>query len=239
MKHFLSRALLAVLVTAAGQQSQAGVVINGTRVIYPAQAREVTVQVDNVGETPSLVQAWIDSGDPEQTAENSDAPFLLTPPISRVEPGRSQALRLIFTDAPLPSDRESVFWLNVLDVPPSPTESSEERNYLQVAFRSRIKLFFRPKGLPGNANDAPQALQWRHAKDRLVVRNPTAYFVTLAEVDAVVAGAQRTIESQGKMVGPGQELEFPVSGAIAQLRFLTINDYGGRVERHADLGAGP
>ncbi len=100
MKAFFPRALLLAAFTLPFcQDALAGVVVNGTRVIYPAQAREVTVQVDNVGESPALVQAWIDSGDANQTADTSDAPFVLTPPIARVEPGRSQALRLIFSGA--------------------------------------------------------------------------------------------------------------------------------------------
>ena len=136
MKAFFPRALLLAAFTLPFcQDALAGVVVNGTRVIYPAQAREVTVQVDNVGDSPALVQAWIDSGDANQTADTSDAPFVLTPPIARVEPGRSQALRVIFSGAQLPTDRESVFWLNVLDVPPSPDNAdSGDQNYLQVAY---------------------------------------------------------------------------------------------------------
>jgi P pilus assembly chaperone PapD len=174
------------------------VVVNGTRVIYPAQAREVTVQVDNVGDSPALVQAWIDSGDANQTADNSDAPFVLTPPIARVEPGRSQALRVIFSGAQLPTDRESVFWLNVLDVPPSPDNAdSGDQNYLQVAFRSRLKLFYRPQGLKGVANDAPAALRWTRTGDRLRVENPSPFHVTLAEVHAVT-GSSEDRRGQGR-----------------------------------------
>ncbi len=219
-------------------QLVAGVVVNGTRVIYPAQAREVTVQLDNVGDAPSLVQAWVDAGDQTQTAENSDAPFMLTPPISRVESGRSQALRLVFTGADLPADRESVFWLNVLDVPPSPQAGGEEQNYLQVAFRSRIKLFYRPKGLLGTANDAPQALRWQYRDGQLRVSNATAYHVTLAEVYALDAAAERVLERQGRMVGPHQNLQFDSSEKVERVRFISINDYGGRVEHTASVDAG-
>ncbi|WP_065868124.1 MULTISPECIES: fimbria/pilus periplasmic chaperone [Stenotrophomonas] len=238
MTIFLSRVLLAGLASVCPLQALAGVVINGTRVIYPAQAREVTVQVDNVGESPSLVQAWVDSGDQSQTAENSDAPFMLTPPISRVEPGRSQALRLVFTGADLPADRESVFWLNVLDVPPSPQAGGDEQNYLQVAFRSRIKLFYRPRGLPGTANEAPLALRWRHEGDVLRVSNSTPYNVTLAEVQVLDGGAQRSVEQQGKMIGPHQDLQLSVSGRVERVRFISINDYGGRAEHTVSVDAG-
>lgn len=51
MKAFFPRALLLAAFTLPFcQNALAGVVVNGTRVIYPAQAREVTVQVDNVGD---------------------------------------------------------------------------------------------------------------------------------------------------------------------------------------------
>ena len=240
MKAQFPTALLGVVLMASFCPSAtAGVVISGTRVIYPEQAREITVQVNNVGEAPSLVQAWIDSGDPEQTAENSDAPFLLTPPIARVEAERSQALRVIFTGADLPKDRESLFWLNVLDVAPSPKDTGEEQNYLQVAFRSRIKLFYRPKGLPDTANDAPPKLRWSWSGGKLRADNPTPYHVTLAEVHAVSASADRLIEEKGKMVGPNQQLVLDATGPMDKVRFITINDYGGRVENNASVVAGP
>jgi P pilus assembly chaperone PapD len=241
MKAKFSQALLLAASTLLFCQSAiAGVVINGTRIIYPAQSREVTVQVENVGDSPSLVQAWIDSGNQDQTPDNSDAPFVLTPPISRVEPGRSQALRVIFSGKDLPSDRESVFWLNVLDVPPSPTGAdASEQNYLQVAFRSRIKLFYRPQGLDGYANDAPKALQWTRVGDRVRVNNPTPFNVTVAEVHALAGVSEQVIEDQGKMVGPRDSFEFKVPAQFNQVRFVTINDYGGRVERTVALTAAP
>ncbi len=240
MKAILSRALLlAALSLPLCQSALAGVVINGTRVIYPAQSREVTVQVENTGDTPSLVQAWIDSGDAEQTPETSDAPFVLTPPISRVEAGRSQALRIIFTGKALPSDRESVFWFNVLDVPPSPQATpGEEQNLLQVAFRSRLKLFYRPQGLAGTANDAPALLRWSRTGNRLRVENPSPFHVTLAEVRALAGTQDAVVEEEGKMLAPGQQLEFTVPATTAQVRFTTINDFGGRVERTVTVGSG-
>ncbi|CAI2124777.1 putative chaperone protein EcpD [Serratia fonticola] len=38
--------------------SLASVVISGTRVIYPSDAREVSVKISNVGPSPVLLQAW-------------------------------------------------------------------------------------------------------------------------------------------------------------------------------------
>lgn len=46
--------LMAVLFSSS---AFASVIVNGTRVIYPAKQREVTVQLSNNGTAPALVQA--------------------------------------------------------------------------------------------------------------------------------------------------------------------------------------
>ncbi|MGH8053066.1 MAG: fimbrial biogenesis chaperone [Stenotrophomonas sp.] len=239
MKAFFTRALLmSALVAVLCPAAHAGVVINGTRVVYPEQAREVTVQLQNTGEAPSLVQVWVDSGDARQTPDTSDAPFVLLPPIARIEAGRSQAVRLMFSGAQLPETQESLFWLNVLDVPPSPEPSAEEQNFLQVAFRSRVKLFYRPRALQGEANEAPAALLWRLDGNRLRVENPTPYHVSFSEIHVGTGTSESEIKEKSVMLAPGKSQEFPASAGVTQVRFSTINDYGGRVERTAVVGNG-
>lgn len=44
-------------------QAMSSVVITGTRVVYPAEKKEVTVKINNEGANPVLVQSWIDQGD--------------------------------------------------------------------------------------------------------------------------------------------------------------------------------
>jgi len=97
----------------------ASVTITGTRVIYPAGEKEITVRLQNKGVLPALVQSWIDSGDANQPLDEIRVPFVLMPPVSRIEAHGSQTLRLMFTGDNLPADKESVFWLNVLDIPPT------------------------------------------------------------------------------------------------------------------------
>jgi len=213
----------------------ASVVINGTRVVYPGHDREVTVQLSNQGDSPALVQSWMDKGDPKSTPEQSDAPFVLTPPITRIEPGRGQTLRMMYTGQPLPADRESVFWLNVLEVPPIP--AGEARSYVQLAFRSRIKVFFRPAGLPGQAGEAGGKLHWHAAAGAggqvtLACENASPYYVSFSRL-AVGAEGQTSAYGQGGMVAPFSKAAFPIPGlsrppaAGSVVEVSTINDYGG------------
>lgn len=53
----------------------AGIVITGTRVIYPEGEREVMVKVENKGDKPVLIQSWVDDGDAEASPETTKAPF--------------------------------------------------------------------------------------------------------------------------------------------------------------------
>lgn len=45
------------------QYTNAGVSIDGTRIIFPSNAKSVSVQLRNEFATPALVQTWIDQGD--------------------------------------------------------------------------------------------------------------------------------------------------------------------------------
>ena len=99
----------------------ADIVISGTRVIYKSNEKSVNVRLENKGNNPLLVQSWLDTGDDSAEPGSITVPFTATPPVSRIDAKRGQTIKLMYTaSSPLPKDRESVFWFNVLEVPPKP-----------------------------------------------------------------------------------------------------------------------
>ncbi|PLQ00447.1 fimbrial biogenesis chaperone [Cupriavidus pauculus] len=215
---------------AAQMQAHASVVISGTRVVYNAKESETTIKLTNEGKTPSLTQVWIDRGEVNDDPSLIDAPFTVSPPVSRIDPGKAQTLRIVYTGEPLAEDKELVFWLNVLDIPPK-TSDGTEANKLQLAFRSRIKLFFRPTGIQGSAVDAPDQIQWTLVPGGIEARNPTAYHVSFASIEVTAGGRNVKAETVG-MVDPGASKVFTLSGELSggagkTVRFHAINDYGG------------
>lgn len=222
----------------------ASVTVGGTRVVYPLENREVTVKLTNDRSEPSLVQVWMDKGNANAKPGEASAPFVLTPPIFRMDAGKSQTLRMMYTGDALPQDRESVFWLNVLDVPPK-TAKDSDINTLQFAFRTRIKVFARPKGLPGTADEAPAKVTWKlvPAADKkgfeVKATNPTAYSVSFSKIEVVGAG-QTYINDVGGMVEARGSAQFPIKNlktvpANAHVKFSSISDFGGAVQVEAPL----
>jgi len=230
------RALCAtVLVLASATSAYAGITVNATRVIYPADKREVSLSLVNDGKEPRLIQAWVDSGDASERADTAKAPFVVTPPMSRVDPGKGQALRIMFTGGKeLAADRETVFWLNILEVPPKPkADASGAESYMQLAVRSRLKVFYRPKGLPGSAATAVEQIQWRLVAEKsgyvVECNNGTPYNVSFSDVSFKGVAQQKSVSKGGMCPAEGKQT-FPVSGAPSPDNTLVvsvINDYGG------------
>ena len=176
------RILITLMLTISFYHSAfANVIVNGTRIIYHAVNKETTVQLFNNGTSPALVQAWIDDGDINSTPETARVPFLLSPPVVKISGGSGQQLLIKKLPSALPLDKESVFYLNILDIPPVP-ENLAGKNTVQLAVRSRIKLFYRPQALAGRSDKAITRVQLKSTGNGFSITNPSPYFITLANI---------------------------------------------------------
>ena len=140
------KGLLSLLIFSMVLPAHAGIVIYGTRIIYPAENKEVMVQLMNQGNRSSLLQAWIDDGDTSLPPEKIQVPFMLTPPVAKIGANSGQQVKIKIMPNKLPTNKESIFYLNVLDIPPNSPEQ-EGKNALKFAMQNRIKLFYRPAGI--------------------------------------------------------------------------------------------
>ena len=247
---FLKRTLIATALLGCTLSAFASVVLGGTRMVYDEARQEVSIPVNNEGKRPVLVQTWVDDGNADARREEMRVPFLVTPPVARIEPGKGQSLRIRKTGGELPRDRESVYYLNVVSIPPKP-EGKQGEGQMQIAIRSRIKMFYRPSGLPGAAEDAPQQLRWALVTDAasgelmLEASNPTAYNVSFSRIGLKAGNTLHTkgfgMNGGGGMVGPRATQRFPLDGIKvrpggplkADIRW--IDDFGSRHDIVTDL----
>ncbi|WP_367253924.1 molecular chaperone [Pseudomonas sp. stari2] len=214
-------------------QAMAGISLSSTRLVFDGQHKEAGITVRNSGEDV-LIQSWIDT----DTSETAAVPFAVTPPLVRVSGNEQQILRVIYEGTGMPTDRESVVWLNVQEIP----QAAKSPNTLQLAVRQRIKVFFRPAELKNNAYLAPSELTWRLAeragKSLLVVNNPGQYHVSIAEI-TLQSGALSERPFDSMMIAPGEQKEFSLKQlhhtSTARLLFNSINDYGAQDRYGAQL----
>lgn len=204
----------------------ASISLSTTRVIFNGEHKEANIIVRNGG-ADVLIQSWIDAGQ-DSTA---DVPFAITPALARLPGNQQQLLRILYQGHGLPTDRESVMWLNVQEVP----QTAAEQNVLQLAVRQRIKVFFRPSGLNGDPRTASSELQWQvveaAGKPVLRVRNPSAFHVSMSGITLKDNARSEQVE-ESTMIAPMSQLDMPLptfkGNKSAELRFQSINDYGGQ-----------
>lgn len=198
-----------------------GVSIGGTRLVYDADQDEVNISVNNNDtQAPWLIQSWVDD-----FSDNNKSPFVITPPLFRLDAGKQNDLRIIKTAANLPKDRESIFWLNIKAIPAGNIGKSGN-NILQFALKNRIKLFYRPVGLTPARDDADKKISWKFQDGKLEANNNTPYYLTLQSI--TFAGNTVKTDLHSALLPPFGHQDYAVKsgGSNQPVQWKGINDFG-------------
>ncbi|HDZ8011142.1 TPA: molecular chaperone [Citrobacter amalonaticus] len=200
-----------------------GVQIGRTRVIYNANDKEEALPIINKGaDTPWLVQSWVDTGDGK-----TRGPFIITPPLFRLDPQKEQSLRIIWSGVPLPENRESLFYINVRTIPAS-DKANKDSNMLRLIYKTRLKLFFRPQGLKGTPTEACRNLTFTRDGKTLRVNNNSNYYTvfdSLFMANTAIPGAD-TVSPASTVA-----LHLPANTASQTVTWRCISDYGNASEK--------
>lgn len=207
----LAVALLPLTLTTAN----AGVIIGGTRVIFEGAKKEATINITNPDNTPYLIQSWIDM----QDGVSGNAPFIITPPLYRLDGGQKNLERIVMTGS-LPQEQESLFWLNIKAIP----SASKQMNALQIAVKTRIKLIYRPEGLRASTpEEQATKLTWQRSGNAIQVNNPTPYVINFNEI---TLGGRKLDDVTYVLPGASARFSLPEGVSGHSLTFKVINDYG-------------
>lgn len=226
--------LMALLINAL--PVNAGVVLSSTRVIYEQSLHEKTIKAVNRGSSPVLIQTWIDDGRENTPPDQLNVPFMVTPPVGRLDPKHEQIIKITALNGNLPKDRESVYWLNVMEIP-AKAKNTTNVNILQVAFRTRIKVFWRPEGLKSTYPEAMEKLQWKLTKDSgkyvATASNTSPFYISLSKAD--VTNKNQSWKIKVKMIPPFSketlEIEkMPNSDVGAEIKYVAIGEQGNMQE---------
>ncbi|AAP95263.1 molecular chaperone [[Haemophilus] ducreyi] len=220
--------IVGVFVTNA---TQAAIGLDRTRVVFEGDKKAMSLGISNNNkQLPYLAQAWIE----DVNGKKITSPFVVLPPIQRVEPEKSSQVKIEALPAinSLPQDRESLFYSNLREIPPK----SNKANTLQIALQTHVKLFYRPKAILPEKMGTPwqEKLILQKQGNTFLVKNPTAYYVTL--VDASNGKTQTDIQFNPVMLAPFSDspLGVNVSTLGAKPSLTYIDDYGGIKELSFD-----
>lgn len=214
--------LAGILMTVA-PLTQAAVALDRTRAVFNGDSKSISLNIGNDNkQLPYLAQVWLEDAQQQKLTQGA---LVVTPPVQRLEPGAKSMLRVSATPAAaqLPQDRETLFYFNLREIPPR----SDKPNVLQIALQTKIKLFYRPKGIiaaPGTVWQNQLVLHEEGNGYR--IENPTPYYITV-----IGLGETQKQSEQGEfevvMVAPKSSAQ--VKSARYGTPYLTyINDYGGR-----------
>jgi len=216
-------AIAVVLSFAFCSQAMAAFVLNGTRFIYDENKKNITFEVTNNASQMYGGQVWVDN-----TSEGNGIYMVPQPPFFKVGAKQKQIIRIMKTDSSLPTDRESLFWLNVQEVPPKPDVKENRGSVLAIAMNSRVKLIYRPSALKNGRENAEKKLTIEQRGDITWVKNPTPYYMAIVGVQTNGRELKLSdkVTKELTLLAPFSSVSLGVS-ARGSLKIAAINDWGG------------
>ena len=154
----LTCAMTALLLSVHAPSSYGALTLSSTRVVFDSDKRSVSLIVANPSDKPYAVQTWVNTSADDTTTA---VPFMASPPLFRVNPGKEQQVQISGLPNSLPTDRESLFYFNAQEIPQA---DSQQTNVLNIAIRTRIKFFYRPSQLKDSPNRASRICSGRCKK---------------------------------------------------------------------------
>lgn len=222
LKHIIIAALFYTVMHAVYADSSR-VSISSAHIIYPADERETAVTLHNSSTTDTyIILSYVDDANGVKATN-----MIVTPSLVISHPGDEHTLRILYTGGALAKNREELYYFTEKTIPSIVHQSITGKNIVTMTTTQRVKFFVRPKGLTLDASEAPNMLTFHRVGNRLVIDNPTPYYITLA---ALKAGDKALHDG---IVAPFSSFSQHLpAGVGSTVTFNSINDLGAMTPIH-------
>lgn len=180
---------------------------------------EGSINLTNTDSVPILLVTTL-----QDIPQDTESLLTVTPPVARVEPGKTQSVRFMLTsESPLKTERlKRVVFEGILP-------QHKGKNELRLVVAQNLPVLIRPAGL--EIDTAPwKRLTWKMTGGHLVVSNPSRYVVRMS------SGVQTLPDHtpwalQNNYVLPGETLSLSPEGKLSpimptQVRLQPGNTWG-------------
>lgn len=201
-------------------KNYAGLVPSATRVIYQQEDPNQVLLLANSNAYPIIAQIWTDQG--ERDPESTHTPFVITPAVFKMQAQEIKSIKIIYNLDQLDADRESVFWLNLYEVP-MVERSKLQEDHLNLAMNTQMKIFFRPKSLKEISIDQRSKkltfqLIAQENKQQLSIENHSAFHITMLNIKL------KSAETTFPVDNTDQEMLAPFAKISIDLKQLNISN---------------
>jgi P pilus assembly chaperone PapD len=214
LQGFVMRFVLLVL-SIISFSAFSAIVVERTRVIYNEKEGAI-ISVKNTHSGPLLlVQSWIEAPD-----NKVKPPFIITPPLFRLDVNQKYLMKIERISAGLPTDRESMFWVNINAIP---AQEKNKKNQINFSLQNRVKLFYRPDPIKEMTNEYYKNMKFSYQDRKLLLNNITPFHVNFYSL--AVNGVE--IKNPG-MLKPFEKITIDdLPQKPGEIRWSVVNDQGG------------
>ena len=212
--------LMALALLLGGTGARADGMVPDTSVVIVHEAEgEAAVSVTNTDSQLALLHVTL-----QDIPEDTEPLLVVTPPLSRVEPSKSQLVRFILhSQQPLLTQRLTRAIFEGMPQGRPATQAGHAR--VGVTVRQNLPVIIHPKGLAPNRTPWTE-LTWSQHGNTLQVRNTSPYVVRLAQELRLLPGDGKAMLPRTYVL-PGETLSVPASGGPAtKVRLQPATVYG-------------
>lgn len=192
--------------------------------------------VNNDSHAPVLLQSWIDDGSSGELNKEKNYPFIVIPAVTKMSPGKIVNLRVLPTEKirALPRDRESVFWINLYEIPGiKKSQQRENADKVEIGLNTQLKIIYRPFRGNMNIKNVAEGLSIRlsdggHSLD---LGNPSAYYVTPVSIKIKSSSGEQLLKlGMSRMIAPFSHKRFGLTKVMSDkevtVEYTLIDDAG-------------
>lgn len=230
MKKLLLTALLPAVIWSG--MAHSALTLNADRIVYNEKDGDASVTVHSDEDRAYLIQSWLDSGD---STAKQNLPFVVTPPLFRLAPKSDNLIRVMYLGHGLPTDKETLLWLDVKGVPGLKDEEAKVQNRMVLAINNRVKFFFRPTGLKGEPGEAIKNAHWARSGNTVTVENNSPYHLVLSKIDIDKELIKVSVTDNNTVIPPFGKKSYTLHHtprSDASVQWEAINDFGGTTKTY-------
>lgn len=211
--------------------AKAGIVVERSRVIIPTSSFSNSLKIMNSNSYPVICKVWVEKG---HSAENEDSLIVVKKPFFKMDANEKTTVTLmnLDMDKELALDRESLYWLNIEEIPPKDKDYLHNDILVSLVMHTQLKVFVRPDKLSITPSSAYRTQSFEllenNGKSSLKINNDSPYYITYSNITIKEKSGKSSVVYSG-MVSPYSDKEILINNNFikgAEITYSVISDYG-------------